>query len=689
MSILDTAWRFLTYQPPPPPPVEVREAFGVRPISHTLNRPVWPKRSAQTFTDEGYAKLALVFRCIGVLAQSVAAAPLAVYQTTAQGEDRADNHPLRQLLTAPNRESNEARLFGQIVTSMATAGFVVIEKERAGAGRPVGLWPLNPAYCRPIQRSDALPDWEVKVPGYEPVILNSTDVIAITYADRPDREPTGIGPLEVILREVALLNIKNDFLKSFFDSGAMPVYGLVPHPDAGEISQAQADVIREGWRQRYGGMRGSVEPAILAGITDVKRLSFDFDELAWQDLRDIDELAICTAFGIPPILVGTRYGLERSTFANYQEARRSFYEDTVAPLMNRIEDAFSRSLMPEFERRPGYALHFDTSDVPAMREDIMPRRQWAVTALQAGGITTHQFARECGLEPVGADVFLRSMVTVEIPANGARPVPPATITAADEDSRTRALPSRAAMHSMEYRASIAESGRTAYVRVAERFEPEVARYLDEQAKRVVDAATRSGEAIRETRDVSAIDWADEERLLAELLERLHMASGEVAFQIAATAFGPDSPVWTVTNPRIMDLLTELARRVTMITETTRLDISRVVTEALTEGVSMDQLADRLRNLFDQTYANRAMVVARTESQIAYNRASLLSYGDMGIQQVQMYDNSEHTERYDPNCSTCAERDGLVVPIHEAAWHINCEHPNGILAVAAYVDPTAP
>jgi phage portal protein BeeE len=182
VSVLQSAWNFLRWNQQPPR-IEQRDVFGVRPLSHQLNRPVWPEENVQTYHDQGYAKLALLFRCIGLLAQSVASAPLAVYQQTIQGDDIIENHPIRQLLVNPNRESNEARMMGQIVMTMSIAGFCVVEKERSTGGRVVGLWPLNPSYCRPIQRQDALPDWEIRVPGYEPVVLQSQDVIALTYAD--------------------------------------------------------------------------------------------------------------------------------------------------------------------------------------------------------------------------------------------------------------------------------------------------------------------------------------------------------------------------------------------------------------------------------------------------------------------------------------------------------------------------
>ncbi len=673
MGMLESAWRFLRWQDTPQPHMEVRESFGNRPIAYTLNKPQWSKRNVNTYVTEGYTKLALVFRCIGVLGQAVANAPLRVAQETPDGMEYVETHALRQLLRHPNRQSNEARLMGQVIMTMAVAGFCVIEKERSAAGRVVGLWPINPAYCKPIPRSDALPAWEVKVPGYEPVILNSTDVIAITYADRVDQDPTGIGPLEIVLREIDLLNIQTDFLKAFFDQGAMPVYGLVFNENVAmeDMTQAKADAIREAWRSRYGGMRSSVEPAVLAGVKDIKRLSFDFDELAFTDLRDMSDIAICQVFGIPPILVGTHYGVEHATYSNYGQARTSFYEDTVSPLWNRIEDAFARALIPEFERRPGYSLEFDTSDVPALREDIMPRRTWAVSALQAGGISTHQFARECGLQPIGADVFLRSIATVEIPSGTPKMGARATIPALLEDR---------AFTAYERRSQSAQAGRRAYLRIAERHEPKIRRFLNEQGQRITELATR------ERRDLTAIDWTDEEQLLRKLIESLHTEAGQTAYELVAETLNIDSIAWDVVNPNITKLTTTLGERIVDISETTRLDVSKIVTDSLTEGVSMDELAGRIGHLFEETYPGRAMTIARTESQVAYNEAAALGYLESGIvRQAQLFDNPLHDTDPGSDGLTCAQRNGKIVPLETISRHIQAEHVNGTLAIGAVID----
>jgi HK97 family phage portal protein len=680
-----TAWETMksfVAGPKPLMPVrtEQRDLIGVRPIQSTLNKPQWPARDIGVYNRDAYGKLALIFRCVQFLSQSVASAPLRVYP---MGEDDPDeNHPVRQLVAAPNRESNEARFLSQVTLTMAVAGFVVIEKERSANGRVVGLWPINPAYCKPIPRADASPDWEIVVPGYRPVTLFAEDVIALTYADRPDQNPTGIGPLEVLLRNWGLVNVMDEFLMSFFQNDALPQYMLIPK--AGAIqTQTDADVVRAKWRQ-FTGLGSRSGPPIMEAIERIERLSFNPNELAYSELRNITENAICQAFGIPPVLVGTTMGLTSSTFSNYENARRSFYEDTISPMWNRVEDAFGRGLFFEFtNNRNQWRINFDTSKVPAMRDDVLPRQTLAVQAFQAGGLSSHQLADELGIEPRGPDVFMRSIASMDLPA------------AVAPRARRQQLPviteQRAALSSPEVRKRLGAINRTAFLRVADKFEPQLQDFFDGQAARVIFTMTgvvRSQNGT-ETRDVAdLIDWAEEDRLLDELLRSLYQANGQVAFQLAGQSLGDDSIVWTVNNPRIAQFVNRLAERVVGINATTQADISRVVTDSLLEGVSMPELAGRLEGLYEETYNGRSMTIARTESQVAYNQASTLAYAESGVvEQAELLDNPDHDDDYGAaDGLSCAERNGLIVDLADVDLHVMSEHPNGTLAVAPYLAP---
>jgi HK97 family phage portal protein len=681
------------------PPEQRSGVLSMIPQSQ-VNKATWPNRSIDTYTGE-YAKLALIFRCVGIMSTSAGAAPIRVYSEDIEGNRTIlPRHPMRQLIVRPNPQMRESR-FTAFITMLATiAGFVLIEKERSYGGNVIGLWPLRSDWARPIPRTNAPPDWEYRVPGREAVTLPAADLIHVTYADRPDGSPFGVGALEVALREIGLLNVMTDFLKAFFDTGAMPQIGLVP-ADNVTLRQSDTDLVRETWVRRHGGLMRSVEPAILAGIKDVKRLSFDFNELAFTDLRDISDLAICTAFGVPPGLVGVRMGLERNTFSNAAEMRRSFYEDTIAPWWARFDDALTLDLLPEFQGSENLALEFDTSDIPALQEDRNARATWVVQATLGGALSVHTMHAELGLpKPEGDDFYLRGLSTDAIPSNdplGAQaaadeakqqaktpPKVPLDPTAADAANATALLhDTRGVIGPRERRAAIGTINRRLIKRVAEKSEPWLRTYFREAGDRILRQATRAAASGVELRAATVIDWGNEEKELGKQLTRLTGLAGDAAYDAVSDQLGASLSPFDLTNPHVMTVRTHLAHRIVSITDESKSQVQDVVTNALTSGRSPDELTADLRALFSSWTEGRARTVARTESMSSFGLASAAGYRESGVvDRIECLDNPDHTDDYGAEDGlSCAERDGLIDDLDSAELHIRSEHPNGQLAIA--------
>lgn len=694
-------WTFLrdvtTFGAHPQPEVRATLGGGILTPNYAMNKATWPDRTIDTYDREGYRKLALVFRLVGIVAHAAGSAPVRVYREEADGElTELPKHPLRQLLVRPNPQMRESRFIATVSMISSIAGFCLIEKERGLGGRVIGLWTLRSDWARPIPRANRLPDWEYRIPGRDPVTLKSEDVLHVTYADRPDGSPFGLGPLEVALREVGIANVMTDFLKAFFDHGAMPITGLVMR-EGWSGDQSDAEMIKETWRRRYGGLLNSTDPAILKDIVDVKRLSFDFNELAYLDLRDISDLALCQAFGVPPILAGVRYGLERSTFANYGEARRSFYEDTVSPLWARLDDVLTLGLLPEFDTSPGTALQFDPSEIQALQENRNDRAGWLTTAYLGGGISSHVYHGELGLPLPPQDFYLRGMVQDAIPANDplgigrtprvtVSPVPTALPATTPDDETPAAEPDledeRQALDVLheyrlgyrnvrERRASVAVLNRRAVQRIAATVVGWLRDFFGLQSDRIIATSGR------------VVDWQAEERALTDVMARAYHLAGDTAYRQIGEQYGVTGISFDLAHPNLTDVRHLLAERVTGINAESQRVIQNVVTDALGRGVSMPELAAELGGTFASWSDGRAMTIARSESQVAFNSASLAGYRQSGVvDRVQLFDNPDHTDDYGASDGlSCAERNGLIVPLSEASRHIEAEHPNGTLAVS--------
>ena len=117
------------------------------------------------------------------------------------------------------------------------------------------------------------------------------------------------------------------------------------------------------------------------------------------------------------------------------------------------------------------------------------------------------------------------------------------------------------------------------------------------------------------------------------------------------------------------LLEQAARRVVMITDTTRQAIARKLADGVRDGLSTQEIADSIAGLFDITWKNRPFTIASTEIAEAQRLAAINRYQASGVvDRVKISDatrGKDHTE-------TCLARAGTTVPLDEAP---PLDHPN--------------
>jgi AcrR family transcriptional regulator len=401
--------------------------------------------------------------------------------------------------------------------------------------------------------------------------------------------------------------------------------------------------------------------------------------------------------------VGQRFAQERNTFTNYGEARQSFYEDTISKHWVRFDDVVTRQILPEFEYRPGWTVKFEKDDVAALQEDMTAKSQRILEGVRAGTAKVADWRRMEGLPVTDADeVYLRPFNVFEV-ADGDSGAQRATtgltapsVREVSHNSQVQALPDpdterrSRGLVPMQTRALIEQRAARVYTNAARRFGPVFYRYFQDQKDRVLAALNqRSASDLIERRDIAdliAIDWAAEGDELDPLIRQLWDLMGETATGQTVELLGlSDSALtWDVSNPWVRQVMSGVAERVTMVSETTKRDIARVVTDALQEGTSIPDLADKLRGLYEETYRGRSETIARSESQFSYNTAQVEASREGGVSEMELLDNPNHTTDPGSDGLTCAQRNGLIVPVDDVHRHIAAEHPNGTMACAPVV-----
>jgi HK97 family phage portal protein len=305
------------------------------------------------FADDGYRKHSIVKACITEKATS-AAEPRLVVEQIKDGEWVELSDPgtrkmvgpgmrMLRMFERPNPEQSQYEFLELLITHMEVAGNAFVHKERAASGKPVELWLLRPDRIKPVPAEDGTVAHWVYGPAGREKKLPTEDVVQLKYPDPLD-DYWGLSPILSIALAGDLDTKSLQYLWAYFENGGVPS-GLLTL--MAKVPKSERERIRDTWRGQQTGKKAH-DLAVLDADAKFQAISANPDRLKLDSIFDVTESRVCSAFGVPPIIVGVRLGLIRSTFANYREARRSFWRETLAPLYARVQDKLTFGVASEY-----------------------------------------------------------------------------------------------------------------------------------------------------------------------------------------------------------------------------------------------------------------------------------------------------------------------------------------------------
>ena len=620
-----------------------------------------PDASYGNFAREGYAGNELVFACIREIATSTAEATLCLYDAN---HEKIDNAPLAQLVAEPAEGMTQYEFLENLITHLQIAGNAYVLKERARVG-VVSLMLLRP------DRMEVIPgggySYEV---GGKKYMIPAEDIGHLKFPN-PNNDFYGLSPLQVLAKQVNLDTDATTFTKAFFNnagvpSGILKLRRKLSHQD-------EADRLRAAWRGQFQGNKNWHRIAILDEDASYEKMGSTLGEMEIPSLRNLSESRICSALGVPAILVGANIGLQRSTFSNYAEARESFWEETLLPLYRRIEQFMVGLLEPEFPRERGY-LEFDFSEVRALQEDedAMVNRQ-LVRSQIASQLITAGFTPEAALQAAGIEDELEhtGFLPTSLSVLGQRPV---------EGKELKALTQAAAERLLE---PLQES----YEEEVEAMERVLAKYFKEQLNRadgIMGRYLSQGEPEAKTQmpfnELTLIPLAADAELGAAMTPTLIKTMGRAWDTInAANVFTPMP--FDAELPIFSNVLRNAG---TKINDVSRAALRKQLQVGNQAGYSLDQMVRGvpkdnyrgLRSVVRETYKNRSKTIARTEIATAQNTGTAGRYKSAGVTEVIIQDGDDD--------ELCAPYAGTRQPID---WALDnpIAHPNCTRAYSAVID----
>ncbi len=215
-------------------------------------------------------------------------------------------------------------------------------------GAPHELYALRPDRMRVVPDADGWPgayEYSVGTQSVRFAIHDDDAPAPILHLTlfHPADDHYGLSPMEAAATALDIHNAAGAWNKALLDNAARPSGALVV--GGASLTDAQFDRLKGELEANYQGAGNAGRPLLLEGGLDWRPLSLSPKDMDFVEAKAAAAREIALAFGVPPLLLGLPGD---STHANYAEANRAFYRQTVIPLVKRTAESLSHWLAPAY-----------------------------------------------------------------------------------------------------------------------------------------------------------------------------------------------------------------------------------------------------------------------------------------------------------------------------------------------------
>ncbi|MGM4918774.1 phage portal protein [Tardiphaga sp. 813_E8_N1_3] len=329
----------------------------------------WTPKDFAALAREGYLSNAIVHRAVRLIAENAAACSFLVFD----GAQEREAHPLAQLLTRPNPRQDGGVFFETLYAHLLLAGNAYIEAvtldEQVRQHEVRELYALRPDRMKVVPGSDGWAEaYDYSVGGrsvrFDQQASSLPPILHLTFF-HPLDDHYGLAPIDAAATALDTHNASSKWNKALLDNAARPSGALVyAGPEGSVLSEPQFDRLKRELEGNYQGAANAGRPLLLEGGLDWKAMSLTPKDMDFLDAKHTAAREIALAFGVPPMLLGIPGD---NTFANFQEANRVFFRQTVLPLAARTGNALAQWLAPQFG--DAIRIDIDTDRVDALAAD--------------------------------------------------------------------------------------------------------------------------------------------------------------------------------------------------------------------------------------------------------------------------------------------------------------------------------
>ena len=368
------------------------------------------KISYQDLAKEGYSENAIVNRCINEIATNASRVKINLFR----GEAEVDSHPILDLLGSPSPTQSQVEFFQAVYSYLLISGNSYMLSVGPDNTAPIELYTLRPDRIKIKQGNRSMPlayDYIISGQVQESYPINQkTGDAQVKHVKlfNPLDDYYGMSPIQASSVDIDQHNLANKHNVNLLQNGARPSGAVIfkPKDETGgniRLEDTQRSQLINDINQRFSGTGNAGKPMLLEGDFDWKEMGLSPKDMDFISLKNMSAKDIALVYGVPSQLIGIP---DSQTYSNFAEAKLALYNETIIPLLDRIQADLNEWLIPKFNDE-ALELRYDIDSIPAMAEQRRRVFESVTTGVQNGILTRNEAREQLGYETLeGADSLL-------------------------------------------------------------------------------------------------------------------------------------------------------------------------------------------------------------------------------------------------------------------------------------------
>lgn len=607
----------------------------------------------------------IVYDCVSLISESTAEYEPYAERKVGDSWERID-HEFINLLNRPNGSNPDAESFSKFDLIEATTSYQLLQGDcfyYMALGKTTGR-PREIVVLRPDKVGTDIDPKTGKINGYfirqavgDPIPLEINEVLRFNLFN-PIDPYKGYSPVQANSTYIETDESTSEFTKNFFNNNA-GLSGVLNIK--GEVTKGAFRKFVKGWREKYEGVDNAGKVAILrdsdAAFTKV---GLGLDELDMAGLRKMSIADVMRAFKVPLPLLGEaeQSGLGRG---NVEALEYIFAKYNIDKKMQRLDSVFQFALERYYPE--------DVNNVRICHENIIPKdKEHELQERNLGvdrWITRNEIRAEedDGIDVDGGDQLFVPLNNVPIneASMSADPVPEEkgisikilkTVKKAEvkeeipviKENKNEKFRIGLMRNQLKYERKYKKTVKPIFVAQRKEalynLEAHSSNFSKAQGQKLFNDAAYDAEITNK---------------LQPMLSDLSKTQGQLALVFA----GDTENEFQLTAP-ILSILEKGTRKMaTRFNDETLDRLNKTLAEGIQNGDNLDDLKQRVNEVYDNLEAYRSERIARTETLKASNHATTWAYKQTGfVTQKAWVVNPDA-------CPACEEFDGKSIPLDDA------------------------